>query len=115
MAEGNGAVYMIIKNTGGADDALVGVESSVSKVAEIHETTMENDVMKMRPVEGQRLAVPAGGQVELKPGGYHIMLMGLKKQLQPGDKIELVLKFEKSGEKKIEAEVRKVEGMNMGG
>ena len=72
---------------------------------------MEGQVMKMRPVPGQRLEIPARGAVELKPGGLHLMLIGLKQQLKPGDKIEVTLSFEKSGDKTVQAEVRAVEGM----
>lgn len=111
MAMGNGAAYMIIKNSGNEADTLTGASTGIANVAELHETTMENDVMRMRPVEGQRIEIPAGGQVELKPGGLHVMLMDLKQQINPGDTFELTLQFEKSGEQKVQVEVRSVEGM----
>ncbi len=110
-AEGTSAAYMMLKNSGNEADALVKAAGTVSDAVEIHEMVMENEVMKMRPVSGQRLEIPAGGAVELKPGGYHIMLIGLKQQLKPGDKIDLTLTFEKSGEKTVQAEVRAIEGM----
>lgn len=115
LAEGNGSVYLMIKNQGNEADALVGASTNVSEAVEIHEMIMEGDVMKMRPVEGQRLEIPAGGQVELKPGGLHIMLLGLNQKLDVGDQIELKLRFEKSGEQTIKAEVRSGddEGMQM--
>jgi len=114
--EGTGAVYMTLKNSGNEADTLVKVTTKVSDAAEIHEMSMENQVMKMRPVSGQRLEIPARDAVELKPGGLHIMLIGLKQQLKPGDKIDLTLTFEKSGEKTVQAEVRAIEGMeNMKG
>ncbi len=103
----SGAAYMIIENKGNEDDALIGVDGDVSDAIEIHEMTVdENNVMHMKPVEGQRLVIPAKGKVELKPGGYHIMLIGLKHQLQEGETIDLTLKFEKSGEIKVQAPVR---------
>jgi len=61
-------------------------------------------VMQMRPIA--RLAVPAGGRVELKPGGYHIMLINLKRGLAAGEQIHIHLKFEHSGEVAVEADVR---------
>ena len=110
-AEGTSAAYMMLKNSGSEADTLVKAAGTVSEAVEIHEMVMENEVMKMRPVTGQRLDIPAGGAVELKPGGYHIMLIGLKQQLKPGDKIDLTLTFEKSGDKTVQAEVRAIEGM----
>ncbi len=110
-ADGNSAIYMTIKNAGSEADALVKAATSVSNVTEIHEMIMENQVMKMRPVAGQRLDIPAGGNVELKPGGVHLMLIGLKQQLKPGDKVDVTLTFEKSGDKTVQAEVRALEGM----
>jgi copper(I)-binding protein len=65
---------------------------------------MDNGMMRMRPLEG--LDVPKNGTVELKPGGTHVMLMGLKQPLQAGSALELDLKFEKSGERKLSADVR---------
>jgi hypothetical protein len=107
---------MTLKNSGNEADTLVKVTTKVSDAAEIHEMSMENQVMKMRPIPGQRLEIPARGTVELKPEGLHIMLIGLKQQLKPGDKIDLTLTFEKSGEKTVQAEVRAIEGMeNMKG
>jgi periplasmic copper chaperone A len=68
---------------------LVEVQSSVAASAELHEMKLENDVMRMRPVE--KLELPAGKKVNLKPGGYHLMLMGLKNQIKVGDVIPLRL------------------------
>jgi len=103
----SGAAYMIIENKGGEDDTLIGAESDVSNDTEIHEMVVdENNVMHMKPVEGQRLTIPAKGKVELKPGGYHIMLINLKHQLKEGEIVHLTLQFEKSGEMKVEAPVK---------
>ncbi len=106
MADGVSAAYMTIRNTGREDDALVGAMTPVSQMTELHEMVMEGDIMRMRPIAGQRLVIPAGGQVELKPGGLHIMLMGLQQTLEPGTSVELTLRFEKAGEVKVRAEVR---------
>ena len=111
MAEGNGAAFMIITNNGSDSDTLLGARSDVSNVVELHETIMEDDVMRMRPIDGQRLEIPAGGEVILKPGGIHVMFIGLNQQLKPGDTFQLALDFEKSGEKTLDVTVRAMEGM----
>lgn len=72
-----------------ADARLVSVASPVAGVVEIHEMVMDKDVMKMNPVAG--LDLPAGQAVELKPGGYHVMLMDLKAQVKEGDQVPLTL------------------------
>jgi copper(I)-binding protein len=90
-----GAVYMTLENHGAAADRLVAVTAEAATSAEFHETLMEDGVAKMRPVEV--FDIPAGGSVELKPGGYHIMLMGLKAPLKKGDMVMLQLKFERAG------------------
>lgn len=71
---------------------------------ELHRTVMEGEIMKMEPVP--HLVVPAGGKVELKPLGLHLMLRELRGELMAGQKIELIFQFEKSGEVKVEAEVK---------
>lgn len=111
MAEGNGAAFMVIKNTGSEADTLVGANTDISDVVELHETIMEEDVMRMRPIEGQRLAIPAGGEVMLKPGGLHVMFIGLNQQLKPDDTFQVVLVFEKAGEQPVDVTVRKMDGM----
>jgi len=105
-----GAVYLTVAG-GSAADRLVGVASPVAGKAEIHEATSDNGVMKMRRVDGG-LAVPAGKKVELKPGGYHVMLMGLKQQLKEGETVPLTLTFEKSGRREVEARIGKPGAMS---
>lgn len=112
MTAGNGAVYMMLMNEGGSADTLLSVETGVAEVVELHETKMENDVMKMSPIEGG-IQVPGGGSAELKPGGMHVMLINLKEELVPGEMVELTLNFEKSGAMKVEAEIREM-GADMG-
>lgn len=106
MVTGNGAVYMQLINEGNSPDRLLSAEGDVAEAIEIHQTQMEGDVMKMRPV--QSIEVPAGGAVKLEPGGYHIMLINLKEELVPGDKLTLTLNFAESGSKTVEAEVRQL-------
>ena len=90
-----GGGYLKLANKG-AVDRLVSASSPAAGTVEIHSMSMEGDVMKMRQVNAIELAT--GQTVELKPGGYHLMLMGLKAPLKAGDKFPLTLKFEKSGE-----------------
>ncbi len=113
MGQGNmggmttSAVFMTIINEGKEPDRLVGVKSDAAENVEIHQSIMEGDVMRMQPVEGG-IEIPAKGQVELKPGGYHIMLINLKRELKPGDRITVVLEFEKSGQKTLQVEVKEM-------
>jgi copper(I)-binding protein len=96
---------MILRNGGATADRLIKAESDVAGAVELHKTTMEGNMMKMAPVDG--ILLPAQGQAELKPGGLHVMLIGLKRELKAGDKLKLKLHFEKAGVQEIEAEVRK--------
>lgn len=111
MAEGNGAAFMVIKNNGSEADTLVGAKADISDVVELHETIMEDDIMRMRPIEGQRLDIPAGGEVMLEPGGLHVMFIGLNQQLKPDDIFQVVLVFENAGEQIVDVTVRKMDGM----
>ena len=99
-----GAVYVLVENQGSEADRLIGASSAAANAVEIHESFMDNGV-SMRPVEGG-INIPAGGKVELKPGGYHIMLIDLAQPLDVGAKITVTLQFEKSGEITLEAEIR---------
>ena len=96
-----GGAYLSIENKGGAADRLIGASSPLAKTVEIHNHITDGEIMRMRQVDGVDL--PAGGKVELKPGGYHIMLMGLGKPLKEGERFPLTLQFEKAG--KIEVEI----------
>ena len=101
-----GAAYMELTSKGGA--TLVGASTPVADDAGVHEMRLEGGVMKMRATP--RLALPAGETVSLKPGGYHIMLMGLKRQLKPGDTVPITLRIENANKKVdalvVNAEVR---------
>lgn len=102
-AGGMGALYLTIVNTGPAD-RLTGAASPAGK-AELHESSKDNGVMRMRPVAG--LDIPAGGSVKLAPGGYHFMLTGLKPGLSAGDQLPMTLRFAKAGNVEIHAGVVK--------
>lgn len=88
--------FLTITNSG-PDDRLIGAQTTAAGRVEIHEMTMEGDVMKMRPL-AEGLALPAGETVELAPGGYHLMLMDLAAPLVEGQTAEITLTFENSGE-----------------
>jgi hypothetical protein len=98
--------FMQLKSTEGA--ALVAAQSPVAGVVEIHEMRMENNVMRMRAIP--KLDLPAGQAVDLKPGGYHVMLMELKQPLKTGETVPITLKFQgkdgKPQEVEVKAEVR---------
>ena len=91
-----GAAFMTIVNTGDADDKLVAASTSIARTTEIHETKMENGVMKMRMLMGG-LAIPAGAEVALKPMGLHVMMMGVMEKLVEGETLLLTLTFEQAG------------------
>jgi len=86
----NGAAYVTLVNRGPAT-ALIAVESDVSRRAELHTHIVDGDMMKMRPVA--TVDLPAGERVAFKPGGLHVMLMGLVEPLREGEKFSLVLRF----------------------
>ena len=103
MAEGAGVAYMRLVNMAEADDTLIGVSSAAAEVVEMHETADDEGMMSMLPV--QSIEVPAGGEVALEPGGYHIMLVRLVEPLAEGDVIELTLEFENAGVVPVSADV----------
>ncbi|MEY4980324.1 MAG: hypothetical protein RLZZ352_2594 [Pseudomonadota bacterium] len=83
---------------------LVSASSPVAGVVEIHEMAMEKDVMKMRQIPG--LELPAGRATELKPGGYHVMLMDLKQQMKAGDTVPITLVFEDEAKKRFSQDIQ---------
>lgn len=94
---GTGAAYMLIENTGDEADRLIGGATAVAEVVEIHEIVDVSGVMNMRPL-AEGLEIPAGAEVLLEPGGYHVMLIGLTESLEPNMTFDLVLTFEHMGE-----------------
>lgn len=99
-----GAAYMTLRNTGSTPDQLMKITTDVADAVEIHNTTTDNNVAQMRPVAA--LDVPANGQVDFKPGGYHIMLINVKRTLKVGDTVPLTLTFQRAGTVQVTAEVR---------
>jgi copper(I)-binding protein len=96
-----GGGYLSITNTGTEPDRLIGGSSPVSKQFEVHEMSMDRGVMKMRPVGGG-LVIEPGKTVTLKPGGLHVMFVGLNKGLKQGEKIPATLEFAKAGKVQVE-------------
>lgn len=97
-----GGGFLKLENKG-ADDRLVAASAAVSAAVELHMMKMEGDVMRMRQVDA--IELPSGQTVELKPGGFHIMFIGLKAPLKAGDQFPLKLKFEKAGEITVDVKV----------
>jgi len=102
---GNGAGYAAITNTGPAADTLIAVSSPVAARVEIHGTMVMNGQAMMHPRPGG-LPIPAGSTVALKPGGWHIMLMGLKQPLKAGDHYPATLTFKKAGKVTVQFSVQ---------
>jgi len=98
------AGYMIIRNKSAQPERLVGGSSQAAAKLETHVSIKDGDIMRMREVKGYD--IPPKGSFELKPNGSHLMLVDLKRPLKEGDKVPVVLKFEKSGEVKVDFEVR---------
>lgn len=109
VGAGAGAAFLSLKNSGPADDHLVGAAAPVAKLAELHTHIKEGDVMRMRQIE--EIDVPAGGTTTLQPGGLHVMLIGLKAPLAAGASFPLTLSFAKAGDVTVEVEVRDVAAM----
>jgi copper(I)-binding protein len=103
----NGAAYLTIVNPTSEDDRLVSAASTVAGTVELHETVNDNGVMRMVP-QPDGFPVPARSAVELKPGGKHIMLIGLKSPLEVGRKIEITLHFQKAGALSVTVPVRQI-------
>jgi copper(I)-binding protein len=107
------AGYMSIKNSGSSPDRLVEGSSDVAAKFEVHEMKMENGIAKMRPVKGG-LEIKPGETVELKPGSFHVMFVGLKKPLSAGEHFKATLVFEKAGPVSVDYDVRAM-GAGSGG
>lgn len=92
--------FLKVTNVGTQGDRLVGGSLVTAGKVEIHEMSMSDGVMKMKPLE-KGLEIKPGATVELKPGGYHVMFMDLKSQIKAGDKLEGTLVFERAGTIKV--------------
>lgn len=100
----NTAAFMVLENTGEQDLALVRAESTASRVVELHDHIVIDGMMRMREVE--RIDLPVGTRTELKPGGLHLMLIGLPAPLQQGQQVPITLVFDDDSQVEIHAPVR---------
>lgn len=106
--------YASIRNRGAAPDTLVSASSPAADHVELHIMSMEGGVMRMQQVPS--LEVPAGGELALKPGGAHLMFIGVKAPFKTGEKVPVKLRFEKAGEVEVQLDVGTMGGsapMNM--
>jgi len=102
-----GGGFMVVTNASAKPDRLVGATTDVAKEVQLHTMSMEGGVMRMRQVEGG-IAVPAKGKLEMKPGGYHLMFMGLKRPLRKGERFPVTLRFQNAGSLKVQFAVQPV-------
>ena len=102
------AGYMTVRNAGDGADAIVSASSPDAERIELHTHLMENGVMKMRPVE--KIDVPAKGSAELKSGGLHLMIFGVKKPLKDGEALPITVVFEKAGPVEIDFKIKTIAG-----
>ncbi len=109
----NSAVFMQITNGADADHILVSAASPAAQAVELHTHRLEDGMMKMRRVE--QIELPAGESVMLKPGGLHVMLIGLKQGLVPGDEVEVTLTLDDGSQTTLVAPVREIGMMPMHG
>ena len=100
----NSAAFFVIKNNSDKDIAITSANSDIAEKNELHTHIKENKMMKMMKIE--KLVVPAKSSLELKSGGDHVMLMGLKKELKVGDEINLELSFSDGDKKNIKVPVK---------
>jgi hypothetical protein len=106
--------YMTLINTGSESDRLIGGSNAVARKFEIHEMSMDGGVMKMRPLP-KGLEIKPGQTVELKPGSYHVMFVGLKQPFEQGKRVKGTLQFEKAGTVEVEYAVEAIGGTPGGG
>ena len=99
--------YLAIENKGAAPDRLIGGSADVATAVEVHEMAMNDGVMTMRPLTSG-LTIAPGKSVKLAPGGYHLMLTGLKRGLKQGESVPVVLEFEKAGKVSVTLDVKAV-------
>jgi len=109
-----GGGYMTIANIGSEPDRLLGGSSAIAQEVQVHEMTMDNGVMKMRPVAGG-LEIKPGQTVTLKPGGYHMMFMRLTHQLKQGEHFKVTLDFAKAGKVDVDFTTEGIAAQSGGG
>jgi len=102
----NGAVYFLLQNHSAGRDILTGISSDIAQAIEIHESTEDGDVMQMRQV----MSLPIAGKesIAFGPGGYHVMLVGLKQDLKAGDEIQVTLHFKDHDDIEVNIPVQEI-------
>jgi len=105
------SAYLLIENKGSTPDRLLTVTYSRAKEVQIHEMKMEGDKMMMRQLTS--LEIPANGSVELKPGGYHLMMMGVQEPIKEGEQVKMTLQFEKAGKVDLIFPAQSLSGKHM--
>lgn len=107
LSQGNGAAFMIIENTSSTEDELIAVSvpSSVAAEAQMHDVTMQGEMMKV--VQVQSVSIPANGTRDFKHGSYHLMLMELKNPLEIGSNVDITLTFKNAGKMTVSFPVEK--------
>ena len=106
-AQAVGGGFLTIANNGDREDRLLSGTTPAAAEVQLHTMTMHGGVMRMRQVTGG-IAIPAHGKAELKPGGFHIMFMGLKWQFRQGDRIPVTLRFQHAGNVTVQFAVQPV-------
>lgn len=109
-----GGAFVTIHNTGDTADKLIGASSEIAAHVELHQMKMNGNVMEMSPVDGG-LDIAPGDTLTLKPGGFHIMLIGLKNQLVQGQSVPITLEFEKAGKVSLDFAVGAIGAQTMPG
>lgn len=102
---GNGAVYLVLHNDTSQADELVGASSEIAQIVELHKSEVDAQGV-MRMLKQDTISLPANGKIMLQPGGYHIMLIGLKRDLRAGDTFQVVLKFKSHPDLTLQCAVR---------
>jgi copper(I)-binding protein len=105
----NTAAFMIVENHSSKDVTLLSASSEVCKVVELHKMENVNEVMRMQKVD--KVVIPAKGQMEFKPGGYHLMVIGLNRPLKEGEEVEVKLQFTDAIQKTVRVPVKNRESM----
>lgn len=98
---------MTLVNHGAAEDRLLSGSTPVAAEVQLHTMSMDGGVMRMRQIQGG-IAIPAGGTLELRPGSYHIMFMGLKRPLRQGERFPVTLRFQRAGTISVQFAVQPV-------
>lgn len=96
-----GGGFMTLTNRGRRADVLIGGSTPVAREVQVHEMAVTDGVMRMRQLTGG-LTIPAGGSVQLRPGSYHVMFMGLNRALVAGERVPVTLRFQRAGSVRVE-------------